>query len=110
MTFWGTPRSARAGFEEAIAHFEQALRVKPDYAEAHYHLGNAFCTGGTFSDAIGHYEEALRLRPDFAEAHSVWGSLCIRPASAKRPSITTSRPCGSGPISPRRTTIWEMPS
>ncbi len=66
--------SERAGrIEEAITHFEQALRVKPDYAEAHYHLGNAFLQGGTLSDAIGQYEEALRLRPDFAEAHCSLG-------------------------------------
>ena len=53
---------------EAMAHWEQALRLKPDFAEAHYNLGVALEEAGRAQEAIGHYEQALRIKPDFAEA------------------------------------------
>jgi tetratricopeptide (TPR) repeat protein len=61
---------AQAGrVQEAIEHCEHALRIKPDFAEAHYNLGIALVQAGRVPEAIGHYEQALRIRPDFADAH-----------------------------------------
>jgi Flp pilus assembly protein TadD len=56
--------------QEAISHYEQALRIKPDLAEAHYDLGIASEQAGSVQEAIRHYEQALRLKPDFAEAQN----------------------------------------
>ena len=64
--------------QEAIAPWEQALRIKPDYAEAHYNLGNALGRAGREQEAIGHWEQALRIKPDFAEAHYNWGVALMR--------------------------------
>jgi tetratricopeptide (TPR) repeat protein len=60
---------------EAIAHFEQALRINPDYAEPHYNYGVALQQLGKVPEAIGHYEQALRLKPDMAEAHNNLGGV-----------------------------------
>ena len=49
---------------DAIAQFEEALRLRPDYAEVHYNLGSALSSAGRTSDAIAQFEEALRLKPD----------------------------------------------
>jgi len=54
---------------EAMARFEQALRLTPDFAEVHNGLGLALMAQGRVREAIGHFEQALRLTPDFAEAH-----------------------------------------
>jgi tetratricopeptide (TPR) repeat protein len=54
--------------QEAINHHEQAVRLKPDFAEAHYNLGLALEKLGRTQEAIQHYEQALRIKPDFAEA------------------------------------------
>jgi protein O-mannosyl-transferase len=55
---------------EAIAQYEQALRITPDYAEVHNVLGLALVGAGRVREGIVQYEEALRLQPDFAEAHN----------------------------------------
>ncbi len=50
---------------EAIAHYEEAIRLKPDFVEAHYNLAFALlAVPGRLGDAIAQYEEALRLKPD----------------------------------------------
>lgn len=53
---------------EAMAHLEQALRIKPDYAEAQYNLGVALEEAGRQQEATDHYEQALRIKPDFTQA------------------------------------------
>jgi tetratricopeptide (TPR) repeat protein len=60
----------RAGrLQEAIAHLEEAVRIKPDYVEAHNSLGRSLMLVGKLNEAIGHLEQALRIKPDLAEAH-----------------------------------------
>ena len=54
---------------EAIAQFEAALRLRPDFAEVHNNLGIAFASAGHTSEAIAPFEAVLRLKPDYAEAH-----------------------------------------
>jgi tetratricopeptide (TPR) repeat protein len=53
---------------EAIQHYEQALRIQPDFAEVHYNVGLALEKVGRTPEAIQHYEQALRIRPDFVQA------------------------------------------
>ena len=55
--------------QEAIGHYEEALRIVPDNAKVHYNLGMALAREGQLPGAIGHYEQALRGNPDFTEAH-----------------------------------------
>jgi tetratricopeptide (TPR) repeat protein len=67
-------------FQDAIAQYEAALRLKPGYAEVHYNLGHAWSQlPGRLQDAAAQYEEALRIKPTYAEAHYnlgvVWSQL-----------------------------------
>jgi tetratricopeptide (TPR) repeat protein len=55
--------------EEAMAHFEKALRIRPGYAEAHSNLGAALAARGKFDKAMPHFQTALELRRDLAEVH-----------------------------------------
>jgi len=64
---------------EAIAHYEEALRLKPDFAEAHDNLGNALSAlPGRLGEAVAQHEEALRLRPGDAQAHNNLGLALAR--------------------------------
>ncbi len=53
---------------EAMEHWEQALKLKPDDVEAHMNLGKALEGQGRLPEAIEHYQQALKLRPDFLPA------------------------------------------
>jgi len=54
---------------EAIAHYEEALRLQPRFAEAQFNLANRLASIGREEEAIAHYQEALRIFPDFVDAH-----------------------------------------
>jgi tetratricopeptide (TPR) repeat protein len=49
--------------------YREAIRLKPDYAGAHYDLGRLLSDQGRFAEAVADYREAIRLRPDYATAH-----------------------------------------
>jgi tetratricopeptide (TPR) repeat protein len=66
--------------------YEEALRFKHDYAEAHINLGNVFLQEGKVNDAIGHYEQALRSKPDYADAHYALG-IALEQAGRVREAI-----------------------
>ena len=55
--------------DEAIAHYREALRIRPDFPHAHYGLGVTYEEQGQLGPAIDEYEAALRANPDFANAH-----------------------------------------
>src|SRR5580658_8634783 len=64
---------------EAIAQFEEAARLKPDFSEAHYNLGAAWLkVPGRMNDAVAQFEDAIRLNPDFVAAHINLGAALAR--------------------------------
>jgi len=64
----------KASWSEAISHLEEAVRLKPDQADAHNNLGNALSkVPGNSAEAISEFEAALRLDPGMTEAHANLG-------------------------------------
>ncbi|MCE9524731.1 MAG: tetratricopeptide repeat protein, partial [Planctomycetales bacterium] len=73
---------SRLGKDElAIKHFQEAVRLKGDYAEAHNNLGNVLDKLGRTQEAVTHYQVAVRFKADFAEVHSnlAVGSAAFQP-------------------------------
>ncbi len=64
--------------EEAIWHCEQALRIRPNYANGHNNLGMALVQAGRPEEAIRQYEQALKINPEFAMAENNLGACLIR--------------------------------
>jgi protein O-mannosyl-transferase len=54
--------------EEAIVHFREAVRLRPDNYYAENNWGIALGNAWRFEDALDHFEAALRIKPDHAEA------------------------------------------
>jgi Flp pilus assembly protein TadD len=63
---------------DAILNYNQALKLKPDYAEAHNNLGNALANTGNYSQSLQHLAQALKINPDYAEAHYNIGVILVR--------------------------------
>jgi len=55
--------------DEALASYNQAIALKPDYAEAHSNLGNTLHELGRLDEAEASCAQAIALKPDFAEAY-----------------------------------------
>jgi Flp pilus assembly protein TadD len=64
--------------DEAIQQYQEAVRLKPDYAEARNNLGDALLNKGQTDEAIQQYQEATRLKPDYAEAYYDLGIALVQ--------------------------------
>jgi Flp pilus assembly protein TadD len=58
---------------EAAALLRDALRTRPDDAEAHLLLGSILAEAGDIAEAIPHLREGVRLQPKAAVAHNALG-------------------------------------
>ncbi|MGO8989658.1 MAG: tetratricopeptide repeat protein [bacterium] len=55
-------------YPEAIAEYNESLRIKPDYAEAHYSLGDAYIKMGDRSSALREYEILKTMNQNLANS------------------------------------------
>ena len=62
----------------AVASFQRAVSMKPNYPEAWNELGFALRNQGKYPDSLKAYDEALRLRPDFPEALEYLGEAYVK--------------------------------
>ncbi|NLD82107.1 MAG: tetratricopeptide repeat protein [Smithella sp.] len=61
-------------YPQAIKDFDEAIRIKPEYAEAYYNRGLAHKALGNAGQAIADYSRAIRLKPNMAEAYNNRGN------------------------------------
>ena len=54
---------------EEATHYREALRLRPDYPEAHHNLAILLRAQGDQTGAAEHYREALRQHSEYPEAH-----------------------------------------
>ena len=63
----------RGEYQKAIAEYDEALRLKPDDADAYAARGLVHYDLGEYQKAIADYDEALLLKPSYARAY---GNRC----------------------------------
>jgi tetratricopeptide (TPR) repeat protein len=56
-------------FGDALASYDRALTMRPEYPEALSNRGNTLKELKRFEEALENYNRAITMRPDFAEAH-----------------------------------------
>ncbi len=63
---------------EAVSHYEEALRINPNYAVAYDNLGQELMKLGRDAEAAEHFATALRIAPDSPEACASLGLALAR--------------------------------
>jgi tetratricopeptide (TPR) repeat protein len=64
--------------EEAVAHYEEALRLEPSNERAHVGFGNLLTEMPGHTDrAIREYEAAIAIKPDYFRAHYNLGTVLL---------------------------------
>jgi len=69
----GNCYGAMGHFDQAILCYQEAIKLKPNYAEAHNNLGFYFKEINKIDKALLSYREAIKLKPNYAEAHNNLG-------------------------------------
>lgn len=64
----GSALQAQGKFEDAVEAFDDAIRLMPDFAEAHSNRGNALKGLGRLQESVASYDKAIELKPDLADA------------------------------------------
>ena len=67
--------------DEAMVHYQRAIKLEPNYAEAYYNRGNLLLAKGHIDDAIADWEKTLQLQPNDADAHTCLGNALLRKRS-----------------------------
>jgi tetratricopeptide (TPR) repeat protein len=67
------PLLEQGRIEEAIWHYSETLRIRPDYVEALNNLGIALYKAGRVDEAIGYYKRAIEINPRDIEVYSNLG-------------------------------------
>ena len=76
---WAESSWSKVRTQEALVHCQEAVRLRPDMADAHNNLGNALQALGRLDEAKACLLESLRLDPDQTASHAslanVWEQL-----------------------------------
>lgn len=65
----------KGSFREAVAAFDKALRLNPDFAEAYGGRGNVYAALAQYEQALKDYDEAIRLDSAYVEAYFNRGNV-----------------------------------
>ena len=83
MNNLGVALNAEGKPREAVHWYEEAIRIRGVYPEAHNNMGVALVALGDVRGAIVHYREALRLWTDYPAAHNNLGTALVAAGDAR---------------------------
>ena len=69
--------------QEAIKHLQKAIKLNPDFADAHYELATLLDVENEYSLAKKHYLKSIDLKKGFEKAHFKLATMLKRKKSYK---------------------------
>ena len=63
---------------KALEFYEEAIRVRPEFAEAEFQKGNALVGLGRLAEAESGFRRAIEIRKDWSLPYSALGALLVR--------------------------------
>jgi tetratricopeptide (TPR) repeat protein len=70
--------SGQNKLDEAIRHYELALRVRPNFADTLNNLGATLIRQGKSDRAIEYLKRAVQIKPDDTQIHHNLGNACLK--------------------------------
>ena len=92
--------------DQAVASYQRALQLQPDFVEAHNGLGSVYKEQGKLDKAGACFQRALQLQPDFAEAHCNLGVVWYDQGKLDQAVACCLALCNCNLTMPRRTITW----
>jgi len=72
-TFPGNALKEQHLIQDAIACYQAAIKLRPDFAIAHGNLGSCYYDLGDYTSAIKAFNYAIQLEPNFPDAYNNLG-------------------------------------
>ena len=67
--------------DDAMVHYDEAIRLQPNFADAYYNRGSVLLARGRIDEAIADLEKTLQIQPNDADAHTTLGNAFLRKGS-----------------------------
>jgi Tfp pilus assembly protein PilF len=74
----GTALAADGKYEEAIAHYREAIKINPTFTITHFNLGAFLAAQGRNEEAIAHYLAAIKINPNYDDAYYNLANLYMK--------------------------------
>ena len=73
----GIDAERKGNHDDAIAHYQSALKIAPEYYPAHNNLGSIYLSKADFTSAEEQFQEAVRLDRNDAQAYFNLGNVFL---------------------------------
>src|SRR5215217_436922 len=74
----GQSAHARGEIEKALAYYEQALKVRPEFPEAEFQRGNALASLGRLDEADAAFRRAISQKKNWSLPYTALGVVLVR--------------------------------
>jgi tetratricopeptide (TPR) repeat protein len=75
---YGTVLLEAGQFDKAVKHFNEALRIYPQYLQARKNIAMAYIQQGKLDQAAEHFNEARRIYPQYLQSHENIAKMFLR--------------------------------
>ena len=69
--------------DDAMLHYDKAIKLQPNYADAYYNRGTVLFAKGRTDEAIADWTKALETQPNDADAHTSLGNALLQKGSPR---------------------------